>query len=44
MEKWICSCGEENEGNFCIKCGKRREEADAGTVSENTMQMPVVSQ
>ena len=44
MEKWICSCGEENEGNFCIKCGKRREEAAGGTVSENTMQMPVVSQ
>ncbi len=23
---WNCSCGQQNEGNFCISCGKKRPE------------------
>lgn len=26
-EKWVCSCGTENDGNFCTVCGKPREAA-----------------
>lgn len=25
IEKWICSCGTENDGNFCINCGIPRK-------------------
>lgn len=25
-EFWHCSCGRKNDGNFCIGCGKRKEE------------------
>ncbi|MDN5315826.1 MAG: hypothetical protein PWP10_4578 [Clostridiales bacterium] len=24
---WICSCGHENTGNFCVKCGNPRSKA-----------------
>ena len=29
MDKWICSCGNENSGRFCGKCGKPMPQATA---------------
>ncbi|MBO4449589.1 MAG: hypothetical protein J5777_03305 [Clostridiales bacterium] len=26
-EKWICACGQENDGKFCIQCGAPKPEA-----------------
>lgn len=23
-DNWICECGQENHGNFCMKCGKKK--------------------
>ena len=23
---WTCECGQENTGNFCMKCGKQKPE------------------
>jgi len=28
-EKWICACGQENDGKFCIQCGSTKPEAPA---------------
>ena len=26
VTKWVCSCGQENKGKFCLKCGKPKPE------------------
>lgn len=37
MKKWLCECGnDENDGNFCYKCGKKRPEQMEDTISNNT--------
>ncbi|MCR5804030.1 MAG: hypothetical protein K6G47_07180 [Clostridia bacterium] len=38
-QTWKCSCGHENNANFCINCGKKREE---GEVKEKKDDTPVV--
>jgi len=43
MEKWICSCGVENEGNFCASCGKPRETVE-NIPSEDTVLMPAITE
>lgn len=31
-EKWICACGQENDGKFCIQCGSTKPAAPAEPV------------
>lgn len=39
LNLWKCECGQENSANFCINCGKKREE---GEVIEKKDDAPVV--
>jgi len=32
-EKWICACGQENDGKFCIQCGSPKREAAPAAVA-----------
>ncbi len=34
---WVCSCGEENTGNFCTQCGVKKPEADGWKCSCGTV-------
>ncbi|MBO7425819.1 MAG: hypothetical protein J6U23_09080 [Clostridiales bacterium] len=38
-QTWKCSCGHENNTNFCINCGKKRED---GEIKEKKDDTPVV--
>ena len=29
---WKCSCGQDNDGNFCINCGSTKPEGAENTV------------
>lgn len=31
INRWQCSCGVQNEGNFCMECGKPKPSADSDT-------------
>ena len=39
LNLWKCECGQENSANFCINCGKKRED---GEVIEKKDDAPVV--
>lgn len=40
-EKWICSCGHENDANFCVRCGSRKPEiTEAPAAAEEVSTVP----
>ena len=35
--RWICVCGKENTGKFCVSCGKSMEEAQREQTSQSSV-------
>lgn len=36
LNKWKCSCGQENTGNYCSNCGKAKPQNDENTTGNNS--------